>query len=142
MRGMQFQDGPERDALARARLAQDAERLTTLHVEADAVHRMDRAVRRDESDLEVLDRKQVAHGLAAFEWPEPGTRMWQATACWPASASGGSIRAQTSSAKGQRVRKRQPDGGSMGLGGSPWIGASWVRLRGSIDGRAESSARV
>ena len=34
-------------------------------------------------------------------------------------ASGGTVSAQIASAKGQRVRKRQPDGGSIGLGGSP-----------------------
>ena len=33
-------------------------------------------------------------------------------------------------------------GGLIGLGGSPEIGASWVRLSGSIDGMEASSASV
>ena len=71
--------------------------------------------------------------------------MWQATArdSSPGSASnaGGTL-SHTRSAKGQRVRKRQPDGGLIGLGGSPVSGACIVRRRGSIDGIADSSARV
>ena len=35
------------------------------------------------------------------------------------SRSAGTSAAQTASARGQRVRKRQPDGGSSGDGGSP-----------------------
>ena len=45
---------------------------------------------------------------------------WQA-AWWlgPKRRSGGSTSAQISCASGQRVRKRQPEGGSIGLGSSP-----------------------
>ena len=51
--------------------------------------------------------------------------------------------AHTASANGQRVRKRQPDGGSIGLGGSPVIGASSTRSSGSMDEpRAEQRLRV
>jgi hypothetical protein len=46
------------------------------------------------------------------------------------------------SASAQRVRKRQPLGGSMGLGGSPESGGSVRRRLGFIEGRDESSARV
>src|SRR5712672_3085409 len=51
--GMEPQDRAQGDALARARLAQDAQRLAALEVEADAVHRMYGAVRRDEGHVEV-----------------------------------------------------------------------------------------
>ena len=50
--------------------------------------------------------------------------------------------AQSGSANGQRVWKRQPDGGSIGLGGSPEIGGVSVLRSGSDDGIAASSARV
>ena len=39
--------------------------------------------------------------------------MWQATDWRPVSVSAGSSLPQISSARGQRVRKRQPDGGLM-----------------------------
>jgi hypothetical protein len=47
---------------------------------------------------------------------------WQA-ARWPPeyAANGGSISAQTSVARGHRVRNRQPEGGLIGLGSSPLI---------------------
>ena len=59
---------------------------------------------------------------------------WQA-ARWPSpkGRNGGSSAAQTSWAKGQRVRKRQPEGGSSGDGSSPrmcsfrrslWVGSA------------------
>ena len=53
-------------------------------------------------------------------WSESSPGKWQA-AKWPGlvSASGGVTSAQTWRAIGQRVRKRQPDGGSTALGGSP-----------------------
>jgi hypothetical protein len=54
----------------------------------------------------------------------------------------GAAFAQSGSANAQRVWKRQPDGGSIGLGGSPVIGGFSVRLSGSEDGIAASSARV
>ena len=58
--------------------------------------------------------------------------------------SGGSTRAQTSVARGQRVRNRHPEGGSIALGTSP---RSTMRSRaalalGSGRGIAESSATV
>ena len=69
--------------------------------------------------------------------------MWQATDR-PSSAgvSAGGTVAQTLSAKSQRVRKRHPEGGLIGFGGSPLSGASVVRRRASIDGIAEIRALV
>src|SRR6185295_5865501 len=113
MLGVEPQDRAQGDALARARFAQDAQGLAALEVEADAVHGVDGAIRRLEGDVQVADLQEVARAVAALEWPEPATLMWQATDCCPASASAGSSLAQTSSANGQRVRNRQPDGGSM-----------------------------
>ena len=83
--------------------------------------------------------------LAARLWPEPGTRMWQATA--RNSSSGGASNAggtasHTSSANGQRVRKRQPGGRIDRIGRIAAQRRLVVRRRGSIDGIAESSARV
>ena len=54
---------------------------------------------------------------------------WQAT-WWPGPISriSGTSSAQRASARGQRVRKRQPDGGLIGLGGSP-VRAAIVRGR-------------
>jgi len=78
-------------------------------------------------------------------WPEPGKCMWQATAhalSGGSASSAGGVVSHTFSANGQRVRKRHPDGGRMGLGASPLNGAWCVRRRGSIDGIAEMSARV
>ena len=71
--------------------------------------------------------------------------MWQAAICEPRpshSPSTGALLSQTASANGQRVRNRQPEGGSIGLGGSPTIGGSSIRRAGSIDGREASSAVV
>ena len=70
--------------------------------------------------------------------------MWHA-AVWrslPVANSDGLFSLHTPSANAQRVWKRQPDGGLIGLGGSPAIGASLVRLSGSSEGIAASSARV
>ena len=50
--------------------------------------------------------------------------------------------AQTSMAWGQRVRKRQPDGGLIGFGGSPVSGGCPSRSSGSIDGAEAKSACV
>src|SRR5579884_760361 len=70
---------------------------------------------------------------------------WQA-ARWPRaySVSCGSTLRQISVARGQRVWKRQPDGGRIGLGGSPpTIGRSRERFSsGSGIGIAPSSALV
>src|SRR5262249_4250476 len=96
----------------------------------------------------LLRHLRLSHALttvAARLWPEPGTRMWQATA--RSSSPGGASNAgdavsHTASAKGQRGRKRHPGGGLVGFGGSPVSGALRVRRRGSIDGIADSSACV
>ena len=71
--------------------------------------------------------------------------MWQAARCEERSTqvpSAGILAAHTSSANGQRVRKRQPDGGLIGLGGSPVSGASSMRSSGSMLSRELSSAWV
>jgi hypothetical protein len=53
-----------------------------------------------------------ARGAISFQ-------KWHATS-WPSAlVSGGVTSAQSSCAYGQRVRKRHPEGGSMGLGTSP-----------------------
>ena len=64
-------------------------------------------------------------------------QKWQATACPPSAASGGVSAAQRACAYGQRVRKRQPDGGSIGLGTSP---CRIIRLR-SRAGRRHRNRR-
>ena len=59
------------------------------------------------------------------------------------AASGrGASSAQIAWAKAQRVRKRQPDGGLIGFGGSPVSGISVVRRSGSSVGFEANSARV
>ena len=65
---------------------------------------------------------------AAAVWPEPDG-MWQATARDVASARRAATSAHSVSANGQRVRKRQPDGGLIGLGGSPLSGARGAAAR-------------
>ena len=69
--------------------------------------------------------------------------MWQATS-YPARVGlgAGILAEHTASAKVQRVWKRQPAGGSMGLGGSPASGAFSVRRSGSMDRSEPSSACV
>ncbi len=53
----------------------------------------------------------------------------QATVCsGPTTRGAGRTLAQSAIAKGQRVRKTQPDGGFAGLGMSPW---STMRRRGA-----------
>src|SRR6266566_1645973 len=72
----------------------------------------------------------------------PSTRM-QATLCpGESSRNSGSIRAHSSIASGQRVRKRHPDGGLRAVGTSPF---KMIRSRlafGSGTGIAESKAWV
>ncbi len=83
-------------------------------------------------------------GLVGIEPNSPA--KWQAT-LWllPIWSSGGSTLAQMSWAIQQRVRKRQPDGGLIGLGTSP---ASRIRSRRPptaacfTSGTADSSACV
>src|SRR6218665_1933756 len=46
--------------------------------------------------------------------------QWQATqCCGRSSRNAGASAAQRADAQGQRVRRRQPEGGSIGLGSSP-----------------------
>ena len=80
-----------------------------------------------------------ADGHAAASAPERGRRR-RALA---RGSSPGIAVAQTSCAIGQRVRKWQPEGGSIGLGTSPSgrCGRGGA-LRGSATGTAESSASV
>ena len=112
-------------ALARARLAQDTEHLTRLQGKADAVDRGHCGIAHHEAHMQILDRDdrllrhlRLRHALttvAARLWPEPGIRMWQATArnSSPGGASNtGDAVSHTASAKGQRVRKRHPEGGA------------------------------
>ena len=54
---------------------------------------------------------------------------------------GGTTAAQASTACAQRVRKAQPDGGALGLGGSPGR-MMRERLPAAMRGVAETSARV
>src|SRR5881296_803582 len=66
------------------------------------------------------------------------------SAVWPGATStfGGAVVVQMSWARRQRVRKRQPDGRSIGLGSSPLIG-TWVYVcSGSGTGTANKRARV
>src|SRR4029077_7545631 len=154
-RRQQAHQSAQGHALARARLAQDAEHRSGLEVEAHPVDGGHDGIAHDEAHMQILDRYdrllcrfRLRHRLtaaAARLWPEPGTRMWQATARdtspGGASMAGGTL-SHTPSAKGQRVRKRHPEGGLIGLGGSPLSGALSVRRRGSIDGMADSTACV
>ena len=94
---------------------------------------------------------QALNGLAGdrvafrISWVVTFCGWWQA-ARWPFaySVSCGSTARHTSVARGQRVWKRQPDGGSTGFGGSPvMIGRSLERFSsGSGIGIALSSADV
>src|SRR5262245_66123129 len=100
MLGMEPQDRPQGDALARPRFAQDAQGLAALEVEAHSVDGVNRAIRSLEGDVQVADLQKVAHGAAAplataREWPEPAMLMWQATDWRPVSDSTGSALAQT-----------------------------------------------
>ena len=66
---------------------------------------------------------------------------WQAT-WWPGaiSRSSGTSSAQRASARGQRVRKRQPEGGLIGLGGSPVSGTGVAgRLGVGLHGRRRAA---
>ena len=83
-----------------------------------------------------------ATGIMPRKCPEPGWSMWQAAWCPSQLAGVGTTAAHTASAWGQRVRKRQPEGGLAGEGGSPVIGASVARRSGSMVRREASSARV
>ena len=65
----QAEQGLGRDALARARLADDAERLALPDGERDPAHGVQRAVGRVEADVQVLDVEQrlgAAHGRGGF----------------------------------------------------------------------------
>ena len=54
----------------------------------------------------------------------------------------GSSSAHRSVARGQRVRNRQPLGGLIGDGGSPWMTELARAAPGSVDGIESSSALV
>src|SRR5512132_1910956 len=74
----------------------------------------------------------------------PTSGKWHAT-YWPAATSriSGSTWAQCSWARGQRVRNRQPDGGSSGDGRSPGTSPdAWAGTVGSGTGIDDSSAAV
>jgi hypothetical protein len=60
----------------------------------------------------------------------------------PSFCMGGTTPAQASTAWTQRVRKAQPDGGALGLGGSPGRMMRGGRLPPATRGVAETSARV
>ena len=66
------------------------------------------------------------------------------SAVWPGDTStfGGAVVLQMSWARRQRVRKRQPDGRSIGLGSSPLIGTCVYVCSGSGTGTANNRARV
>src|SRR6185437_2113348 len=91
-------------------------------------------------------RNGAHDGIAAVGEDSPGvigSRRWHAAKCIGAtSRSFGSSTLHRSKAYGQRVWKRQPGGGLIGLGTSP---ARMMRLRfavGSGIGTAERSASV
>jgi hypothetical protein len=71
---------------------------------------------------------------------------WQAARCASTSKGHmtGSTSAQIACARGQRVRKRQPDGGSAADGSSPFRPSfvSWLESVGSGTGIASSNAAV
>jgi hypothetical protein len=63
-------------------------------------------------------------------WPVAGSDMWQATLrTTPGSGAfnSGTAVSHTASENAHRVRKRHPEGGLIGFGGSPMSGASAVR---------------
>src|SRR5262249_57906483 len=68
---------------------------------------------------------------------------WHAAYCRGATArNSGTSAAHLASARGQRVRKRQPEGGAIGDGGSPTATASAGRMSGSGTGMASISSAV
>src|SRR5256712_9164206 len=103
------------------------------------VHARSRGGAGDERDL-AFEKRLLRHGGRS-----PlvrGQTRWQATRCAGATSRSVTGSAQTGCASGQRPRRRQPPGMSMGLGTSP---ASTLRARrtsGSGTGTAESSACV
>jgi hypothetical protein len=133
----------QRDGLPRTGFTEDAKHTARLESEVDAIDGAYGRIGGGKADPQTLDRHHRDHAAHARLCPEPDTSMWQATArpSWPIVRVGGTS-AQTASANGQRVRKRQPEGGLIGFGGSPLSGASIVRRRGSIDGIADNSAFV
>jgi hypothetical protein len=89
--------------------------------------------------------KPAPSPTGALLCPDPGMTIWQAAECAKfvsCEVRTGSSRSHTLSANAHRVRKRQPEGGLIGFGGSPASGERSSRLSGSIDGRDANSARV
>ena len=80
--------------------------------------------------LQLLAMLGVLAGNQAARWFGPKAR------------SGGSTWPHSSWARGQRVRKRQPDGGAIGDGGSPTGTLSAGRTSGSGTGIASISSAV
>jgi hypothetical protein len=105
------------------------------------------ASRKFDRELPCPDQEIVHHATnrRARLWPLDASSITQAAA-WPttssAGANGGGCCEQTGSAKAQRVLKRQPGGGWVGLGGSPIKGGRVFRFAWPIDGRLASSAWV
>src|SRR5581483_998518 len=99
-------------------------------------------------DADLARHGDSSHEPAATGGTDPAALAatgyrWQATA-WSGvcGVRAGATSAQTGMTWGQRVRKRQPDGGSSGLGRSPASGGG-RRPRGrSTSGTAASRARV
>src|SRR6185503_8775342 len=124
---------------------EQTQHLSLIQRDVDAVDGVNGALA-DKAHMQVLHVDDGSHARSrgddgnAFECPEAGSTMWQAAA-WrglPVANNAGLFSLHTFSANGQRVWKRQPDGGSIGLGGSPVIGASCVRRSGSSEGIAAS----
>src|SRR5262249_10085975 len=104
--GKQPEERTERHALARPGLADDAQHLSRLKVEAYAVDGVDRAIAANERDAQIShgdDRAGAENGSHAALLDPTGAVTWHATSCPGSSdaASRGSSRAQISSASGQ-----------------------------------------
>ena len=103
------------------------------------------ALRASANGVRTVVAPVVAFGGADWFGAMPGGILsaWRQATLRPGevSRSGGTLAAHAAVAWAQRVRKTQPEGGSLGLGGSP--GSSSFRRRvPSSRGAAASSARV
>ena len=77
----------------------------------------------------------VGSGFCSGKWQAASAR------CPPNGRSGGSTSAQISSASGQRVRNRQPDGGWIALGSSPVMPALTLACSASGSATGAESSR-